>query len=354
MFDFFNLKPAPLVGIDIGSSSIKLLEIQKKNDTYHIPHAACCYHDLPLTIKQSDKEMLAKSIHTLVEESGTECRSAAISVSGPDVVIRRLQVDGTLSENETVEHLQYLLDQILPFAIEEGYYDFQIIGPSDSNPQLNDILFAAARRNQVDFYVNALDTAGLKVTKVDITSLAMNRAYCFLAKELSIPAEDTVALIDIGAARLTIQVIRNSQSIYTREDPSRILQLIDELKNHDTTSRKEITSLLKQSNVSPIATNDVIIPFGRAIMETIYQILHGFHPDFTNEIQHLILTGGWSFHEGLRTSIQTYFRINTLTASSLCLLGTSEYSLSHFFKNQTACFIPSLGLALRTFDEFRY
>jgi len=144
MLDFFKMKGTPLVGVDIGTSSIKLLEIRQQSDIYEITRCALSERSTDYVHDQSITNELRKALHAVVMNSKTDCRYAAIAVGGPSVITRQMQVGSNLNPEEILDYIQLNFDQVLPFPLEESYYDFEIMGPSKEDATLNDILFAAA------------------------------------------------------------------------------------------------------------------------------------------------------------------------------------------------------------------
>ena len=188
-----------LVGLDISSSAVKLLELSRRGDRFHVETYAV--EPLPpnaVNEKQiADPKLVADSIARAVSRAGTRTKNVALAVAGASVITKIVQMSSSLSEHDMEEQIKAQADQYIPYPIEEVNLDFQILGGSDKGTGNSDVVLAACRKEQVESRCAAAEIAGLVPKVVDIEAYALENACLFLRHQM--PAQGrgkTVAVLD--------------------------------------------------------------------------------------------------------------------------------------------------------------
>ncbi len=205
MFNF-RQKPKQLVGIDISSTSIKLIELSQTSgataELYRVE--AFAVEPLPPSAvvekKIADIDAVGQGIQRAVARSGTRTKRAAVAVSGSAVITKVIAMTASLSDAEMEMQIQLEADQYIPYPLEEVNIDFDVLGPTTGNAEMVDVLLAASRRENVDDRVAALEIAGLGAAIVDVEAYAMEGACTLLLGRFDDERHDqTVAVVDVGA-----------------------------------------------------------------------------------------------------------------------------------------------------------
>jgi len=317
---FFKATPTPLIGIDIGFSAIKLLSLSKVTTGYKIESYQIEPLPLNSVVEKNIKSVteVSKSIYQALMKAKTEIRCVACAVPGASVVTRIIQTDASYNDEQINEQINVEAHQYLPIPLEEVYYDFTILGPLKNHSTLKEVYLAAARQESVDSRVAAMTEAGLKTTIVDIESLAVERAFSLIAKQLPFLGKTPiVALIDIGEMITTTHVFKKGRSIYSRD------QVFGENKGTES----------------------------ETVVKQIIHALQLFRSSSEEEqIDCIVLAGGGSLLKGLLSLTQEKTGIQTLIINPFLNMAISEkVEKTSLFSNSTRM-LTCLGLALRTFD----
>lgn len=354
MFGLFDVKTTPLVGIDIGSSSVKVLELSRKGDNYSVERYAIQRLPPQAVIENNIKQIaeVGETIKEAVKRSGSHRTFAAIAVSGASVITRIIQMNNEYTEEEIEEQIHLEATRYIPYALEEAYYDFEILGPSSKHPQLMDILLAAAKLDVVDTRLEAVEASGLKTTIVDVGSLAMERAFEIVAQQMSEEEmRKNVALVDIGSMVTTLYVFKNLQSIYTRDQAFGAKQLSDEIQRRYGFSEEEALAALRYGGLPQDYNQEVLQPFKETIAQQINRAIQVFFSSGEeSELHYLALSGGASQIPGLEEMIQTQTGIKTFIANPFTNMHIADEIDRASFDVDAPSLLMSCGLALRNFD----
>lgn len=355
MFGFFEYKTSPLVGIDISSSSVKLIEIGRANNEYRLER----YVIEPLppgsVVEKNLKQIadVAEAIRIAVKRSGTTRPYAAVAVSGSSVITRVIQVNSEYSQDEIIEQIELEASRYIPYALDEVYYDFEIMGPSTKHPKLMDILLAAAKIDTVDTRIEALQSGGLKASIVDVEAFAMERAFVFIVEQLT--QDETrrnIALVDIGSTVTTLHVFQNMRSIYSRDQVFGAKQLLDEIIRRYGLSEIEALAALKYGGLPEDYNQEVLEPFKETVVSQINRALQVFFSSTEEtEVQYLGLSGGGAQISGLEETIQRKTGMKTFIANPFSTMQIAPHINRAALLEDAPSLLVGCGLALRNFDE---
>jgi len=208
--DLFKPKNPPVLGLDISSTAVKLLELGRSGDRLRVESYAV--EPLPpnsvIEKNISDVEAVGEAIKRAVKRSGSRSRYACAAVAGSAVITKIISMPAALSEDEMEQQIELEADQYIPYPLEEVNLDFEVIGATENDPERVDVLLAASRSENVEVRMAAIEMAGLKSRIIDVEAYAMENAFNLLAQ--SIPdqgIDQTVAVIDVGATMTTLNVL---------------------------------------------------------------------------------------------------------------------------------------------------
>jgi type IV pilus assembly protein PilM len=251
VFGLFAKKVEILLGLDISSTSVKLLELSKAGGRYRVE--AYGVEPLPpnavVEKNISDVEGVGEAIKRLVNRSKTT-RSAAVAVAGSAVITKTIEMDSSLGDDDMENQIIVEADQYIPYPLDEVSIDFEVQGLSERNPEQVDVLLAACRKENVELREAALELGRVKARVVDIEAHAMKRAFELIKPQLGSNADDlVVAIIDIGATMTTLSVLAEDRSIYTREQLFGGKQLTEEIQRRYSLSFEEAGFAKKQGGL---------------------------------------------------------------------------------------------------------
>ena len=350
----FGKKKTPLIGLDISSTSCKLLELGKVGSRYRVE--AYAVEPLPpdAVVERDIKDTAAvgEAIRRVMARAGTGVRHAAVAVAGSAVITRNINVDKDLSEDDIESQIQIEADQYIPYPLEEVALDFSIVGESEKSPDKLEVLVAASRSENVDTRVEALEIAGLKAKIVDVESFAMERAFQLIAAQMPNRGEDRViAVVDMGASMTALSVMRNFTTIYTREQVFGGTQLTEEIQRRYGLSYEEAGMAKKQGGLPEDYETEVLAPFKESIIQQISRSLQFFYAASQyGEIDHIVLAGGCAAIEGLDELVQERLGTSTSIANPFADMSIASRVNAQQLASDAPSLMISCGLALRSFD----
>lgn len=207
-------KKGSLVGLDIGSRTIKAAEIIETKKGQVLKKFGMT--DIaPGLIEEgtiNDPEDVAESIRQLFKSYNIKQRNVALSIGGYSVIVKKINVQ-TMAEEQLQESIQFEAEQYIPFDISDVNLDFQILGPNENNPNQMNVFLVAAKKEMVNDYVNLANLAGLTPCIVDVEAFALQNIF-----ETNYDTEDeNIALIDIGASKTSLNILKGSSSVFMRD-----------------------------------------------------------------------------------------------------------------------------------------
>ena len=218
----FNMAKSELLGVDIGSTAIKVLALSKIQETLRVEYYASvplpqgAIHHKSLT----DIELVAAAIAQAWKQSGCHTKQAAVAVPAAAAIAKTISLPLDLAADELEAHVELEAEQCIPYPLNEISYDFEIVAKSPGNTGTQEVLLVAARIEPVEDRMAALELAGLKPTVVDVETYAIeNTVELLLRQRPETAAYHTVAIADLGTLTLVFQVIVNGITIYSREEP---------------------------------------------------------------------------------------------------------------------------------------
>lgn len=222
---------SPLIGVDISSTAVKLLQLSRSGNRFRVEHYAV--EPLPpnAVVEKNivEVEAVGEAIRRAVNRSGTKARHAAAAVAGSAVITKLIPMPADLDENDMEAQVELEAVNYIPYPIEEVNLDFEVLGAIPNNPEMVQVLLAASRSENVELRQSALELGGLTARVMDVEAFAVENAFALVASELPIASDGVVALVDIGATMTTLNVLRGGRSLYSREQVFGGKQLTDEV-----------------------------------------------------------------------------------------------------------------------------
>ncbi|AKH21182.1 pilus assembly protein PilM [Sedimenticola thiotaurini] len=358
MVPFFGSKKQAMLGLDISSTAVKLLELSKSSGRSGARYRVEAYAVEPLPANAvvekniADVDAVGQAIHNVVRRSGSKARQAAVAVSGSAVITKIITMPASLSDSEMESQIQLEADQYIPYPLEEVNLDFEILGSSEKNPEMMDVLLAASRSENVDDRVAALEIAGLTASVVDVEAYAMENAFTQIADQLPDGGDDqTVAIADIGATTTTLNVLRNGKIIYTREQNFGGRQLTEEIQRRYGLSHEEAGMAKRQGGLPDNYVPEVLEPFKEAMGQQVSRSLQFFFSSSAyNSVDYIVLAGGSSSIPGVDELIEEKIGTPTIVANPFANMSVSSNVKPQGLSNDAPSLMIACGLALRSFD----
>jgi type IV pilus assembly protein PilM len=350
-------KPKQLLGIDVSSTSVKLVELAQTTGIaaplYRVE--AFAVEALPASAmaekKISDIDAVGQSVRRAVATSGTRARHAAAAVPLSAVITKVIAMNASLSDAEMESQIQLDADQYIPYPLEEVNIDFDVLGPSDGNPDLVDVLVAASRRENVDDMVAALEIGGLRALIIDVEPYAMERAFALLDVAGDGQGEHTVAVADVGATTTTIQVLHDGRTVYTRAQNFGSNQLFEEIQRRYEIARLPAIDLLMTGGLPAPFESDVLGPFNETLAQQIGRALQFFYTASKfSSIDQIVLAGGATATPGLKGTVEERLGFPVLVASPFRFMEMAAGIDREALARTAPSMMIAAGLAMRTFD----
>jgi len=350
----FTKKANTLLGIDISSTSVKLLELSRSGNRDRVE--AYAVEPLPpnAVVEKNIAELegVGQALQRVVAKAKTGCKSAVVAVSGSAVITKMIEMDAGLSDEELENQLKIEADQYIPYPLEEVAIDFEVQGPAPRAPGRVEVLLAACRKENVEIREAALALAGLTAKVVDVEAYALERSYGLLASQLGAAhGELTVAVVDIGATMTTLSVLHNGRTIYTREQLFGGRQLTEEIQRRYGLSQEEAGLAKKQGGLPDDYDSEVLLPFKEAVVQQVSRSLQFFFAAGQfHDVDCILLAGGTASIPGLDHMIQQKIGTQTLVANPFVDMALSGKVNAGALASDAPALMIACGLALRSFD----
>jgi len=350
----FNRKRDHLLGIDISSSAIKLLELSKMGTRYKVESYAVSplAQDAVIDNNISNAEMVADAIKAALKQSGTRIRQACVAIAGSSVMTKTIPMSAHLSPDEMEEQIMVEADQYIPYSLDEIRLDFEVQKVNETNPEMVDVLLAASRKENVDERIDVLEQAGLKASIVDVGAFAMENSFTLLQDQLpNNEDEQTIAIADVGATMTTLNILHEGRSIYTREQGFGGKQLTEEIKRRYGLSYEEAGLAKRHGGLPDNYNSDVLGPFNRALVQQVARSLQFFISSSANRsIDGVVLAGGCASITGIDKLVEQELGIPAFVANPFINMALSNKVKPQSLSNDAPAMMIACGLALRSFD----
>ncbi len=349
----FGKKADPVIGLDIGSTSVRLLQLSSHGSGYRVDHFAIEPISEGVVVDKTvrDVEAAANAISRAVRVSGTRAKSCAIAVSGSAVFTKLISLPADLAEADIESQVQIEANQYIPYPLDEVSLDFEVLGPSARNADLIDILLAASKSENIESRQDAIDTAGLKARVVDVEAFAIANAFELIRKRDGVSRSEAVGFFDIGYDMTTLLVIKSGRVIYTRDHPFGGHQLLEETQRRYDMTAEQAAFFERNEEGPEDFEEEVLEPFQLNIVHQISRALQFYASsnEYSN-ISTIYLSGGVASLKGLAAMVQQELGMTARVADPVTGLDIAQNVTVPELKRNATGLMIAMGLALRGFD----
>jgi type IV pilus assembly protein PilM len=348
---FKRTKP-PLIGLDISSTAVKLLELSRNGSRYRVESYAV--EPLPpnsvVEKNITDVDAVGEAVRRAVKRSGTRIQHAAVAIAGSSTITKVIPMPAGLSDDDIESQITLEADQYVPYPLEEVNLDFEVIGPSEKNPDTVDVLLAACRSENVELRSAAVETGGLITQIMDVESFASENAFALLAEQLpDRGVGKTVAVIDVGATMTTLNVMHNLKSIYTRDTVFGGKQLTEEIQRRYGLTYEEAGLAKRQGGLPDNYVPEVLEPFKESMAQQVNRSLQFFYSSSqVGQVDRIVLAGGCASIEGADDIIAAKTGVEVIIANPFADMSLSSKVNPQILANDAPSLMIACGLAMRT------
>ena len=350
----FGRRSAPIIGLDISSTAAKVLELSRSGDRYKVE--AYSVEPLPpnAVVEKNigDVESVGDAVRRAVKRSATKAKNVAVAVAGSAVITKIITMDRDMSEDDMESQIELEADQYIPYSLDEVNMDFEVLGPSEQDPDKVEVLLAASRSDNVDVRVAACELGGLVPRVVDVEAFALENAYSLLAQDLpGGGVGQTIALVDIGATMTTLSVLHDGAIIYTREQAFGGKQLTEEVQRRYGLTYEEAGLAKRQGGLPDNYGPEVLEPFKESMGQQVNRSLQFFYASSQyGQVARIILAGGCAAIEGADQVIAQKTGCEVSIANPFANMVVSPKLRAEVLQNDAPSLLIACGLAMRTVD----
>ncbi len=344
-----------LLGLDITTSSIKLIELAMTGGLYRVESYAA-EPTPPNAMNEKtlvDPDAVGEAIRRAVKRSGAKTREAAIAISGDAAITKVIQMPRGLREADLEAQVEMQADQYIPFPMDEVAYDFEVLGPSEKDSDSIDVLLVASRSENVEQRRAAVAAAGLSAHIVDVEAFALENACRLMTHQMPDGGIDhSVAVVDFGASSTTFSVLRNLKVVYTRDFAFGGQQLTEEIMRTYGLSMEEAGRAKKEGGLPQNYQSEVLDPFIDDMTQQVSRSLQFYLASGTGREQpdKILICGGCANIPGVADVVQSRVGINAERGDPLGQMKLSSRARAQAVQRDATALLTACGLALRSFD----
>ena len=350
---FVRTSPTALLGVDISSTAIKLLQLSRTGDRYRVEHYAVEPLPANAVVEKSVVEIdqVADAIRRAVERSGSKSRTAAAAVAGSSVITKLIPMPADLSEDELEAQVELEAANYIPYPIDEVNIDFNTLGAMPGAADMQQVLLVAARADDVGARQSALEIAGLKAQVMDVEAFAIENAFELMQPSLNIPAGGLVALVDIGASMTTLNILRDGRSLYAREQVFGGRQLTEEIMRRYGLTYEEAGRAKRLGGLPESYEYEVLEPFRETLAQQVSRLLQFYYASSEyNRVDQIVLSGGCASIPGIAQQVEEQLGVSTVVANPLAQMTLGPRVQAQALAQDAPALMIACGLALRSFD----
>jgi type IV pilus assembly protein PilM len=347
-------KTKPVVGLDIGSSSVKLLELSKVKKGFQVTGFASesLSPDAVVDGAIMDGPGVADSIKRLMTAGKFKSKGVATGVSGHSVIVKRVVLPAATAEDVEAS-IQFDAEQYIPFELSEVNMDYQVVGPSETrnDEPAMEVLLVVAKKDKILNHTNVISLAGRTPQVVDIDAFALQNAY---EANYSANSRDTIALLNIGASLMNINITKGGMPLFIRDVSVGGNQYTDILQKELQLQFHEAEDLKLGRNGGP--ESEMVQPLLESITDMlimeVQKTFDFFRETYPNEtITRVMVSGGTSRIAGLPEKIQEVFGYPTEVLDPFRSIGIGPKVDAAKLATFGPALAVAVGLALRGFDQ---
>ncbi|TWO70460.1 pilus assembly protein PilM [Caenimonas sedimenti] len=347
-------KTAPLLGLDISSSSVKLVELGRDKSGRFVLER-CAIEPLErgwINDGNVEKfEEVAEAMRRVVKKSGTRTRNVAMALPASAVITKKIILPGGMTDAELEVQVETEANQYIPFSLDEVSLDFCVVGPSSTSAGDVEVLIAASRKEKVQDRQGLAEAAGLKPVILDVESYASRLAAGRLIGALPNEGKDQmVALFEVGASTTSMQVIRNDEVLYDRDQAFGGAQLTQLIVRQYGFSPEEAEAKKRSGELPEDYESGVLRPFVDSMAQEVARALQFFFTSTPhNRVDHIMVAGGSAALPGLSDAVTAQTSFPCVLADPFQGMHIGEGVREKKVRREAPSYLTSCGLAMRRF-----
>lgn len=356
-FDFrslFSTQNPPLVGLDLSSTSVKLVELSGTPES-GLRLERYAVEPLPKGVitdgNIENLEAVAEAVKRAWKRSGTKIKNVALALPSAAVITKKIILPAGLSEESLEVQVESEANQYIPFALDEVSLDFSVIGLAPNSTEDVEVLLAASRKEKVEDRVAVAQAAGLKALVVDIESYATRATTEHFVHLMPNEGEgQIIALFSIGAYTTTISVLLNGQAIYEREQAFGGQQLTQDIVRAYGLTAEEAEAKKRSGDLPENYERDLLAPFADNIALEVTRALQFFFTSTPySRVDQILLAGGCAVIPGLVDVVGTRTQAATSILNPFKGMDINPSIREKQAKMDSPLLLVATGLAMRRF-----
>ena len=356
MFGIFRRRrQSATIGVDIDAAFASLLELSLRGDRFHVES----YIHENIFQEENHTEMdkdtgdtinsaaLGASLEKLVNKGRIFSKKAISAVPVSSVITKQLLLDASLNDDEMESQVVLEAEQVIPYPIEEVALDFEVIGKNSQNSNKVDVQLVACRKKTVDNQENVLLLAGFQPQAIDIVSNAMERAYKLVEPQLKLSdkTNNIIALVDIGDTATTLNILKDSRSIYVRSHFFGTRQLLEFASREMQCTHQEALQSCTQGSLD----KDIISAFCRQGVTQVNRMLEQFYSiEHIPRINHIQVSGSLPVMDHFYSQLSEQTDIPCSLADPFINMTFSSSVNEAELRKAAPTFFIACGLAMRS------
>ena len=352
-FNFFEIKKPPLVGLDISSSSVKIVSLSKKENEYILDG----YSIKPIPTGSivdgniTDIDSLGAVVLDALNESNSNIKNVACCIPNSKIITKNINLPTSIPETELEGQVQTEMTKHIPYALEEINLDFQF--NKQINEDVNEFTVIATKSENIDSLIAVLELAELTPKIVDVEIYAVENALNFISKiNKNFSINSALGIVDIGISATKLSVLDNGKLTYTREQTFGGKQLLNELQRSLGLSLKDSRELLRTTDNLESAHQSILDNFMTSATQEIERALQLFYSsENAIRLDRIVLAGGFSSINGLSHKVTTGSGTQSFVISPFSEISISESIEKSKLANDQPALLTAMGLAIRGLNE---
>lgn len=352
----FNSKARPLIGLDISTSAVKMVELSGGGKEGY------CVDRYVIELLPKDAvsdgniislEATAEAVKRAWRRLGTTTKQVAMALPAAAVITKKIVVPAGLREDELEMQVESEANQYIPFALDEVNLDFQVIGPVAASPDEQEVLIAASRKEKVEDRVAVAESAGLKAAIVDVESYAVQASFELIARQLPNGGKDkVVALVDVGAQVTNLTIFKNGQQLYVREQAFGGTQLTQDIARDHGLSFEEAEAMKRVGDLPTGCLENLVRPFAESLSLEVSRALQFFFTSTQfNRVDDIVLCGGCANLPGVVDVVGNRTQTAVHLANPFAGMTVSDKVRNKSLMLDAPMLLVATGLAMRRFDQ---
>jgi type IV pilus assembly protein PilM len=344
-----------VVGIDIGSSAVKLIELkERKSGELHLQRVGLEPLSPEAIVDGSimDSSLVVDAVNRLAADTGVRGTNYATSLSGHSVIIKKIQVPAMAPE-EIAESIQWEAEQYIPFDINDVRLDYMLLSEEEIGRETMEVLLVAVKRDKVNDYVSVISQAGKNPCIVDVDAFAVQNAYEI---NYDVDPQQVLALVNMGAGVTTINILSRGATVFWRDMSIGGNQFTEALQREYSLSFDQAERLKRGEQVqgcSPAEAQTVLEAVATEMAAEIQKTFDFFAATSADDrVTRLMLSGGCALTPNLREVLQDRFNVATELMNPLRRIQYNESDFdSGWLQSVAPVLAVAVGLASRKLED---